>query len=93
MTSELRIKRIFVFANGNTNVVGKFFGPELKISGRRASLVNADGAVVQEVVLIGEVLVRGKTSHEDERVFETVDRVSISATEAESGTWRLVIDD
>lgn len=93
MASELHIKRIFVLTSGNTNIVGKFSGPEVAISGRRANLVNADDAVVQDIVLVGEVFVRGKTSHLDERVFETADRVAISATDAESGAWRLVIDD
>ena len=93
MASELKITKTFLLANGSTYVTGKFIGPERKLNGQRAKLVNESGDVVQEVTLIGEVFVRGKTSHEDERVFEMADRISISATQAESGAWRLVIDD
>lgn len=82
---------MFTFDNGITILAVDGLGPKV-VDGRQAGLINPDGTMVQRIQLIGEVSVRGKTQHADQRAYRTADAVALSLAEAESGDWQLQID-
>jgi hypothetical protein len=90
MTQELLVRNVFRLENGATVLACEGAPTSEKFIGGKYLLV-ANDKVRQEVLLTGEHHMLNQTAHHNQRALETRDVVALSAEEAQSGLWRLVL--
>lgn len=93
MRNCILITDMFRLPDGNTVLACEGVQPQESIIGRRAHLVSENNTLRQAIRLIGERSMLRQSLKIGTRALETSDHIDLSPTEAQSGRWRLLLQD
>jgi len=86
----MQINEIFVLADGTTVLACSGCESTIDVLGKKAKIVSGDD-IRQTLILSRERKMLNQSLFPDQKAFETIDFVNLSADEARSGNWFIAI--